>query len=450
MDPSVRFLETRIPLPIFISCMTGGSGKGLEANHGLARAAQATGLPVGVGSFRVLFDHPELAPHFRLKSLAPDVPVLANIGAVQVRDRQAAEILEWVRRLEVQALVVHLNPGQELFQPEGDRDFRGLKAAIAKLIEKCPVPLIVKETGFGILPSTVRELLGCGAAYVDLAGAGGTNWITVESYRLPPEERASAAEFSDWGLPTAMLLAALGAEAGRQDAGRVLASGGVRGGLDAAKAVALGAPLAGLALPFIRAVRKRGRRGGDPPGAADRAGLSGRHGAHRLAHPAAICAAGSCGPTRPSRLRSPPSAPRMPGLLPAAGCRPVMRKRPPRAWPAFLLLIVLGLPAWRLDTGDKAPPFANPDLASRHVLSRDFLGKGWLIVDFFATDCEGCKKEIPVLERLNGELGADGRRSSCSPRTWPGSRRWTPTSARARPPSPCSWTATRRPSGGTG
>jgi isopentenyl-diphosphate delta-isomerase len=246
VDPSTRFLDHDLRLPLFISCMTGGSPAGFDANRELAKAAQATGLPVGMGSFRVLFERPELAEHFRLKSLAPDVPVLANLGAVQVRDRPQAEICEWLRRLEVQSLVVHLNPGQELFQPEGDRDFRGLKNAIARLCEQAPVPVIVKETGFGILPSGVRELLGSGVAYVDLAGAGGTNWIRVEAYRLPGEERAAAAEFADWGLPTAVLLGAL------RGTDRVLASGGLRGGLDAAKAVALGARLAGLALPFIR------------------------------------------------------------------------------------------------------------------------------------------------------------------------------------------------------
>ena len=226
--------------------MTGGSEQGLEVNRELVKAAQATGLPVGLGSFRVLFQRPELAGQFRLKSLAPDVPVLANLGVVQVRDHPQAEIFEWLRRLEVQALVVHLNPGQELFQPEGDRDFRGLKQALARLCERSPLPVIVKETGFGILPSLVRELLDAGAAYVDLAGAGGTNWIRVEAYRLSGGERAAAEEFDDWGLPTAVLLGALrGTE-------RLLASGGLRSGLDAAKAVALGAQLAGMALPFIR------------------------------------------------------------------------------------------------------------------------------------------------------------------------------------------------------
>ncbi len=249
----MSFLGSVLPLPLFISCKAGGSEEGYQANRELARAAQATGLPVGMGSFRVLFESPELFPHFHLKALAPDVPVLANLGSVQVRELAHEKIFEWLKRLQVQSLVVHLNPGQELFQPEGDRDFRGLKAALARLCQRCPVPVIVKETGFGILPSLARELLEAGAAYVDLAGAGGTNWITVEAYRLPESEQGPAAEFADWGLPTAALLAAM---SGSTD--RLLASGGLRTGLDAAKALALGARLAGMALPFIRRVVEGG------------------------------------------------------------------------------------------------------------------------------------------------------------------------------------------------
>jgi len=229
--------------------MTGGSEGGFRANRQLAEAAQELGIPVGLGSIRVLFRSPELLPHFRIKPLAPDVPVLANIGAVQVRDGDPAAFFDLLERLEVQALVVHLNAGQELFQPEGDRDFRGLRQAIARLCGRARLPVIVKETGFGIGPGLARELLDAGVAYVDLAGAGGTNWITVESFRLPEEERPAAAEFADWGLPTAVLLASFG---GSQD--RLLASGGLKTGMDAAKSLALGAELAGLALPVIRAV----------------------------------------------------------------------------------------------------------------------------------------------------------------------------------------------------
>jgi isopentenyl-diphosphate delta-isomerase len=233
--------------------MTGGSEGGFQVNRQLAEAAQVLGIPVGLGSLRVLLEEPELFPRFHVKPLAPTVPLLANISAVQVRDGDREALLALVQRLEAQALVVHLNAGQELFQPEGDRDFRGLKTAIARLCEACPVPVIVKETGFGIGPSLVRELLRVGAAYVDLAGSGGTNWITVESYRLSAEDRRAAAEFRDWGVPTAVLLAAC-----RSGRDRILASGGIRSGLDAAKAVAMGAVMAGMALPVARAVASGG------------------------------------------------------------------------------------------------------------------------------------------------------------------------------------------------
>jgi len=256
LDTSETFLGARIALPFFISCMTGGSEGGFKANRDLAAAAQELRIPVGLGSIRVLMEDPALFPHFHVKPLAPDVPVLANISAVQARDGDVPALLSLVQRLEAQALVVHLNAGQELFQPEGDRDFRGLKQVIARLCEQSRLPVIVKETGFGILPTLVRELLRAGVAYVDLAGAGGTNWITVESYRLPVEERAVAAEFADWGVPTAVLLAAC-----RTGRDRVLASGGIRSGMDAAKAVAMGAALAGMALPAIRAVTAGGASG---------------------------------------------------------------------------------------------------------------------------------------------------------------------------------------------
>ena len=253
LDTTQAFLGGTVALPFFISCMTGGSEGGGRVNRQLAEAAQQLGIPVGLGSIRVLLEDPDLFPQFHVKTAAPDVPVLANISAVQVRDGDRAALLSMVQRLEAQALVVHLNPGQELFQPEGDRDFRGLKEAIARLCEASHVPVIVKETGFGIGPGLVRELLRAGASYVDLAGAGGTNWITVESYRLSAEERRAAAEFSDWGVPTAVLLAAC-----RTGKDHVLASGGIRTGMDAAKAIAMGAVLAGMALPVVRSAAAGG------------------------------------------------------------------------------------------------------------------------------------------------------------------------------------------------
>ena len=253
LDTGTDFLGQHLKLPFFISCMTGGSEGGFRANKELARAAEALGIPVGLGSMRVLVENPRLFEHFNMKPLAPSVPLLANMGAVQIRDMDRPVLYDLLGRLQAQALVIHANPGQELFQPEGDRDFRGLKEAIARTCNECPVPVIVKETGFGIAPHLARELLASGAAYVDLAGAGGTNWILVESYRFPGEDSSAAAQFAPWGIPTAVLLAAFG---GRQI--RLLASGGIRGGMDAAKALAMGAHLVGFALPVIREVTAGG------------------------------------------------------------------------------------------------------------------------------------------------------------------------------------------------
>jgi isopentenyl-diphosphate Delta-isomerase len=254
VDTRVEFTGQTVSHPFFISCMTGGSDEGFRANKHLAMAAQEANIPVGTGSIRVLFETDDVFDHFHLKKYAPDVPVMANLGGAQLRDLNHARIIEMVKRLEVQALVVHLNPGQELFQPDGDRDFRGIKNSLFRFCELSPTPVVVKETGFGITPSLVEELLDAGVAYVDVAGSGGTNWITVESYRNNNgSERESAKEFEDWGLPTAYVLAGLG-----DIRGPVLASGGIRTGMDIAKAVALGADLAGLALPFIRAEVDRG------------------------------------------------------------------------------------------------------------------------------------------------------------------------------------------------
>ena len=257
VDSSQAFLGDRLALPMLISCMTGGSGRGRTANRLLAAAAQQAGIAVGLGSMRPLVEDDQLLDHFHVKPLAPDVPVLANIGAAEVRRLAAHDLVELTRRLEAQALVVHLNPGQELFQPEGDHDFRGQLDAIQRLVEEAAqgeaLPVMVKETGFGIRPRRARQLLASGVAYVDVAGAGGTNWVLVEGYRLPQAAAAAAAAMADWGLPTAVAVAAL-----RDCGDRVIASGGIRDGVTVAKAVALGARLGALALPFIRDVVEGG------------------------------------------------------------------------------------------------------------------------------------------------------------------------------------------------
>jgi isopentenyl-diphosphate delta-isomerase type 2 len=206
-----------------------------------------------MGSIRILFRNPDVIDHFLLKKIAPDVPVFANIGGVQLRSREYGPLTELLRRLEVDAVAVHLNPGQELAQPEGDREFSGILDGITGLCELSPVPVIVKETGLGIAPDEAGKLIDAGARLVDLAGSGGTNWVTVEGYRLPDAKREVTDEFSNWGMPTAALL-----KASQSLRGRILASGGIRTGIDVAKSLALGAVAAGMALPFIRAVEEGG------------------------------------------------------------------------------------------------------------------------------------------------------------------------------------------------
>lgn len=251
IDLSVDFLGQRVALPLFISSMTGGSDRGYELNEQLAQVAQEVGIPIGTGSIRILLRHPEYTDHFALKQIAVGVPVFANIGAVQLPHTEHDAIFALLDTLRVDAVAVHLNPGQELAQPEGDSDFRGIIDAFGRFCKRSPVPVIAKETGFGIRPSEARALRDAGAALVDVAGSGGTNWSVVEGYRTDGALRAAADELALWGAPTAILLAA--AEAA-QLTDCILASGGIRTGLDVAKSLALGAISVGMALPFARAV----------------------------------------------------------------------------------------------------------------------------------------------------------------------------------------------------
>ncbi len=248
VDTSLEFLDKKISLPLLISCMTGGSQDGLRINQELAKAAEKRNIPFGLGSMRVLFDHPERLSDFQVRRFAPHIPLLANLGAVQLRDTAVYKIKELAASLEVDALVIHLNCGQELFQVGGDRDFVGLYDAIARATETLDIPIIVKETGFGIRPCAVRKLLEMGVMYVDVAGSGGTNWISVENHCHSLNE-AAAKEFIDWGLATPILI-----NAARSLGNRLIASGGLRTGMDLAKSIALGASLGGMALPFVKAV----------------------------------------------------------------------------------------------------------------------------------------------------------------------------------------------------
>jgi isopentenyl-diphosphate delta-isomerase len=255
IDLSAELAGKRLTAPLVITGMTGGTVEAAQINRDLAVAAQAAGVALGLGSQRAMAEHPELAASYAIRDVAPDVVLLGNIGAVQALALGPARVLELVRRVGADALCVHLNPGQELVQEHGDRDFRGVAAGVARLIDAARVPVIVKETGCGLSAQAARALAQAGATWVDVSGAGGTSWVAVEALRAAPDSDAAALgqELWQWGVPTAVSIA-LCASAGLS----VIASGGVRNGVDVARALALGARLGGMAAPMLRAQQAGG------------------------------------------------------------------------------------------------------------------------------------------------------------------------------------------------
>jgi isopentenyl-diphosphate Delta-isomerase len=257
IDTAASFLGRALRAPLLISCMTGGVAEAEPVNIALAEAAEELGIAVGLGSARVLLERPDATSGFLVRRRCPSVPLLANIGAVQLNCGVGVDgCRAIVERVEADALVLHLNALQEALQLEGDTAFGGLLARIGELAGALPVPVIVKEVGWGIDAATVGALLDTGVAAVDIAGAGGTSWSEVERHRLGGGPRARvAAAFAGWGIPTARALAQ--ARRAYPDA-TLIASGGLRGGMDAAIALAIGADLAAAAGPFLRAAAAGG------------------------------------------------------------------------------------------------------------------------------------------------------------------------------------------------
>jgi isopentenyl-diphosphate Delta-isomerase len=239
--------------PLLIAGMTGGSERAGTVNRRLAQVAQELGLGMGLGSQRAMLEAPDLSPTFQVRDLAPDILLLANVGAVQLNYGVSVDdVRRMVDAVQADALAVHLNVLQEMVQPEGDRDWSGLRSKLGGLIEAMHVPVIVKETGCGIGPETAVALRDLGAAAIDVGGTGGTSWGWIEGFRAAdPQRQQLGATFRDWGLPTADAVVAARAALGPDFP--VISTGGVRSGLDVAKALALGANAAGMALPFFRA-----------------------------------------------------------------------------------------------------------------------------------------------------------------------------------------------------
>lgn len=246
------FLGRQLGAPLLISSMTGGTDRAAAINRNLAQAAQERRIAMGLGSQRVAIEDASRAESFAVREWAPDVLLLANLGAVQLNYgyglKQAQRAVDMI---EADALVLHFNALQEALQPEGDTDFSGLLGKIEALCGQLPVPVIAKEVGWGISASAARRLVEAGVAAIDVAGAGGTSWSQVEMHRASdPAQAALAAEFVAWGIPTAEAVREIRRELPDVP---LIASGGLRGGLDIAKCIALGADLGGMAGPFLRA-----------------------------------------------------------------------------------------------------------------------------------------------------------------------------------------------------
>ena len=252
IDIRTKFLGKWLGVPLLISSMTGGTEQAITINFRLAEVAQHYKLAMGVGSQRVAVENPQVADTFAVRSHAPDILLFANLGAVQLNYSYGlAECLRVIDILEADALILHLNPLQECIQPKGDTNFKGLIDKINILCSKLPVPVIVKEVGNGISGAMAQKLLDAGVTAIDVAGAGGTSWAKVESERaLNIQQRRLGLTFANWGLPTAECITSIRAIAPEIP---LIASGGLRDGLDVAKAIALGADIAGLAFPFLQA-----------------------------------------------------------------------------------------------------------------------------------------------------------------------------------------------------
>ena len=255
LDLSCRFLGKILGSPLFISAMTGGHPETKSVNGVLGEIAGEMGLAIGVGSQRAAVENPELEDTFSIvREKAPDAFIVGNLGIVQLRDHG----LEWAERavemIDADALAIHLNFLQEAIQPEGDHNASGCFSALHELCKEFKIPIIVKETGCGISYETAERCLGGGVACIDIGGHGGSSWALIESHRSgsvngseDPILKELGERFASWGVPTAVSLFEV-----RQCKAPVIASGGIRTGIDITKALVMGADLAGMALPLLK------------------------------------------------------------------------------------------------------------------------------------------------------------------------------------------------------
>lgn len=250
IDLGVTFLGKRLSAPLLIGAMTGGAERARQINRTLAEAAQRTGIGLMLGSQRVMLERPDALPSFQVRDAAPDILLIGNLGIGQFMPRQGAYGAGHIDRaaelVGADALAVHVNPLQEAMQPGGDTAYRGALARLATVLLECRTPVLIKEVGHGIGGEVARELAQLPLAALDVAGAGGTSWARVEQWVHTGAVRHP--DLGELGIPTAQALRECRAHAPHLP---LIASGGVRTGLDMAKCLHLGASVCAVALPFL-------------------------------------------------------------------------------------------------------------------------------------------------------------------------------------------------------
>ena len=244
IDTTASFLGRNFRAPLFIEAMTGGTREAARINRNLAAAAQELGIGMGVGSQRAMLEDQGLSWTYEVKESFPDVFLMGNIGASHIMEFDLERIKSALRRIKADALAIHINAAQEMAQPGGYTEWKNVLPALKKVCSGLGMPVIVKEVGNGISGQVARKLASAGVDAIDVAGAGGTSWVKVDTIigGRPFQN------FFEWGIPTAECLV----DCRRAVRTPLIASGGIRTGIEVAKAVSLGASLAGLALPLLK------------------------------------------------------------------------------------------------------------------------------------------------------------------------------------------------------
>ncbi|MFC1815804.1 type 2 isopentenyl-diphosphate Delta-isomerase [Thermodesulfobacteriota bacterium] len=257
VDTACTFLGKDISAPFVISPITGGYENSARINKNLARAAQELGVVMSVGSQRLGLEDDSLASTYQVREVAPNIPLLANLGAIYLNyDYGLKECERAVDMIQADALCLYLNPMQKIFQGPGNVNFKGLVEKIAFICHHLSVPVIVKEVGFGLSADAAVMLENAGVTMLDIAGAGGTSWTKITRFLKSDSQDDNSSCFDSWGIPTADALIAVRSAVKEVP---LIASGGIRTGIDIAKALALGASYAGMALPLVAPATKSAR-----------------------------------------------------------------------------------------------------------------------------------------------------------------------------------------------